>query len=116
MSRPASSCGETRRLAHFAELPDWATVTLEDVVRLADVPDTRVQSWCTCGATRPRRSPLTAEFSLGQRLAKVFSGTDGAYHSEASKNQHAAWLEEEARCPDLAGGVLALEQYDQRRS
>lgn len=45
-------------LAHLAELPDWAPVTLEgsgsedpsgsDVVRNADVPDTRFPSLCTC--------------------------------------------------------------------
>jgi hypothetical protein len=38
-------------LAHFAELPDWATVTLLDVARHATLMGKRFDAMCTCGAT-----------------------------------------------------------------
>ena len=38
-------------LAHFAELPEWATVTLRDVARHATLmDDERFGPMCTCGA------------------------------------------------------------------
>lgn len=38
-------------LAHFAELDDWATVTLRDIARHATLMDEeRFGSQCTCGA------------------------------------------------------------------
>jgi hypothetical protein len=42
----------TDTLAHFAELPDWSTVTLHDIAQYATpVNDGRFDAMCTCGAT-----------------------------------------------------------------
>jgi hypothetical protein len=39
-------------LAHFAELDDWATVTLRDIARHATLVDEeRFGAQCTCGAS-----------------------------------------------------------------
>jgi hypothetical protein len=39
-------------LAYFAELPDWASVTLHDVAQHATLMnDGRFDEMCTCGAT-----------------------------------------------------------------
>ena len=47
----AESLADT--LAHFAELDDWATVTLQDVAQHATLmDDERFGLQCTCGATR----------------------------------------------------------------
>jgi hypothetical protein len=43
----------TDTLAHFAELDDWATVTLREVAQHATLmDDKRFGPMCTCGATR----------------------------------------------------------------
>ena len=45
----------TDTLAHFAELPDWATVTLHDVAQQATLMNQdRFDEFCTCGATGSR--------------------------------------------------------------
>jgi len=42
-------------LAHFAELPDWATLTLHDVAQQATLMNQdRFDEFCTCGATGSR--------------------------------------------------------------
>jgi hypothetical protein len=41
----------TDPLAHFAELPDWASVTLHDVAQHATpINDGRFDEFCNCGA------------------------------------------------------------------
>jgi hypothetical protein len=40
----------TDTLAHFAELDDWASVTLLDVAQRATLVDDRFAHMCTCGA------------------------------------------------------------------
>ena len=43
-------------LAHFAELDDWATVTLQNIAQHATLMDgERFGSMCTCGAGGRRR-------------------------------------------------------------
>ncbi len=50
-----SAVSLTDTLAHFAELDDWATVTLQDVADHATLLNQkmnqeRFKSWCKCGA------------------------------------------------------------------
>jgi len=38
-------------LAHFAELEDWASVTLADVAKHCNLVGDRFDAMCSCGAT-----------------------------------------------------------------